>query len=153
MEHDEFLTRMENLKKPDPTVSPPQQLKLMILSTRSSATLGVWIIIIPLLFLFFVILKYYFRMNTEFLSDVEIFIGKVDKNPITWFLQPLLLLVLPFASILINLLAITQIHWQPELKILNFSVKLKWLNIIIMLVSTIIVTIFILYLITENLAN
>jgi hypothetical protein len=153
MEHDEFLTRMENLKKPDPAVNPPQELKLMILSMRSSATLGVWIIIIPLLFLFFVILKYYFRMNTEFLTDVEIFIGKVDKNPVTWFLQPLLLLVLPFASILINLLAITQIHWQPEHKILNFSVRLRWLNIIIMLVSTIIVTIFILYLITENLAS
>ena len=150
MESDQFAKHMENLKKPEPSVMPPQELKLTILNASHSATLGIWVIVVPALFLFFVTLKYYFNLDTNLLTTIEEFITRVDRNPGTWFLQPVLLLGLPLASIVINILAITHISWHRSTKVLTFAVKLRWVNLLILLISTLIVTIFTLYLIMEN---
>ncbi len=151
MKPDEFKQHMENLKKPEGAVTPPPHLKLAILNAKASATFGVWVIAIPALFLFFVLLKYYMRIDSAFLTSIEDFVTRVDRNPATWFLQPILLLALPVLSIIINLLAITHIGWESKAKVLTLSMKLRLINILILVASTVVVTCFVLYLIVENL--
>lgn len=141
---------MENLKKPDKAIMPPTHLKLAILNTKASATFGLWVIIIPGLFLLFVLLKYYLKIENPFLLSVEDFVMHVDRNSSTWFLQPLLLLALPMLSIIVNVLAITHFSWEPATRIFVISMKVRWINIVVLLLTTVIVTIFSLYLLMEN---
>ena len=151
MKPDEFKQHMENLKKPEGTITPPPHLRLTILNARASATFGIWVILIPALFLIFVLLKYYLRIDSTFLTSIEDFITRIDRSPATWFLQPILLLALPAVSIIINLLAITHVSWERQAKVLTLSMKLRLINILILVASTVIVACFVLYLLVENL--
>ncbi len=53
MEQNDFLKKMEGLKKPDVNeVKPSQQFKLVLMNSKKSAALGFWFIVVPCYFLF-----------------------------------------------------------------------------------------------------
>ncbi len=152
MEEKEFINKMDNLKKPDFAVTDSnKKLKLAIVNSKKSAAMGVWLIVVPCYFLFMVFMKYYFNINLHVIDIFEEFIASLDKSPLTKFITPLFFVGLPIVCIIINLLSIMFFDYDKEQKQINVSIKLKLLNILLVIISLAVVSIFALYLITENL--
>ena len=148
---DDFEKKMENLQKPGAAaVQPPIDLKLAIVSASRSAAIGVWFVVVPCFFIACVVMKYLFHINLGLLDVFEETISALDRSPSSWWIQPVLLMGLPLVSIILNLLSITHFQWQPGSKALVITLKLRWMNLLILFLSLGIVMIFFLYLLTEN---
>ena len=154
---DEFLKKMENLKVPE--IDPrehPKMVKMAIMNAERSAALGVWLIVVPCYFLFCVFMYYFFHIKLNLFESMFNLMSSLDKNPYLKFLSPLLLVILPIVSIIINALAIIHVQYQkfgPEqgkIKEFSITIKIKVWNILLILVSLAIVLTFIAYIITEN---
>jgi hypothetical protein len=152
MKPEEFDHAMENLKTPrmENNITTPIELKLAIVNAKQSGKLGIIFTVIPALFLLFVLVKYYFKWNFGILQTLEEVIIAIDKNPNTWWIQPILLLLLPVIGIVLNVLSIIHASWNKPDSTLVLTVKMKWRNLIIIGISLSIITIFLLYLIGEN---
>jgi hypothetical protein len=151
MEAEDFKDKMENLKKPHVEIDPPAEIKLAILNAKRSATLGIWLVILPYVFLACMVMKYELNLNFGFLDAFSNLVGKLDESPILWWIQPLILFVLPTAGIILNALAIMHVSIDRIAKSITVTIKLKWLNLVIIGVSAAIICFFLLYLIGENL--
>ena len=151
MEEDEFINKMDNLKKPGfKSKLPDKKLKLAIVNSKKSAAIGVWFLIVPCYFLLMIFMKYYFNVNLHVIDIFEDFIASMDKSTITKFIPPLFFVVLPVVGIIMNFLSIIFFEYDKELKQINISVKLKALNILLIILSATVVSVFALYLVTEN---
>ncbi len=152
MDEKEFINKMDNLRKPGFENNPPDNtLKLVILNSKRSAAIGVWFLAVPLYFLLMVFMKYYFNVNLHVIDIFEDFISSFDRSPATKFITPLFFIGLPIIGIAINLLSIMFFEYDKKQRRINISIKLKPINIILIIGSFAIVSIFILYLIAENL--
>jgi hypothetical protein len=138
-----------NMKMPDSEIKSNESVKLTLVQAKKSAALGVWLVAVPLFFLFCVTMKYMFHVNLHFVDVLEETISSLDKSAGTKWLSPLLFMGFPLLSIFLNGLAITHFEVNNK-KQLIITLKLKWTNIFILLVSCGIVGTFLLYLITEN---
>jgi hypothetical protein len=148
---EEFEKKLKTMIKPDVNeVQPPLALKLAILNAQRSATLGFWFIVIPCFFLACVIMKYYFHVGLGVIGIFEDAVATLDHGKYTFWMTPLLFVVLPLASIVLNALAIMHFAYQAKTKLLTISVKIKWLNVVLLLISFSIVGLFLLYGIIEN---
>lgn len=151
MNADEFEKHMENLQKPGAdSVKPSIDIKLAVVNPQRSAAIGVWFIAVPCYFLFCIFMKYYFHFNIGIFDIIVEMMSDLDKNPNMWFLSPLLIVVLPLVGVVLNALAITHFSYAPVSRILQISIKLRWMNVLVLLVSLSLVSIFILYAIIEN---
>jgi len=152
MEEKDFIDKMDRLKKPGFENNPPNNmLKLAIVNSKKSAAMGVWFLAVPLYFLLMVFTKYYFNVNLHVIDIFEDFIASLERSPATKFIAPLFFIGLPIIGIVINSLSIMFFEYDKKQKRINVSIKLKWMNILILLASIGIVLSFMLYLITENL--
>jgi len=151
MEEKEFISKMDNLKKPDfSSQYPDRNLKLAIISAKKSATMGLWFLAVPCYFLLMMLMKYYFKVNLHIIDIFEDFVASIDRSSGTKFITPLFFIGLPIAGIVINLLSIMFFEYDKQKKQINISVKIKLLNILLVIISLAVVLIFMLYLITEN---
>ena len=150
MKTEDFEKKMEDLRVPEVNTTAPVELKLTILNAQRSAAIGIWFVVVPCFFLTCVVMKYFFHINLGLLDTFEEMIVAIDRNPGTWWVQPVLLIGLPIVSIILNALAITHFQWQPGTKSLLVTIKIRWMNILILAISLSIVMIFFLYLLTEN---
>jgi len=152
MEENEFIKKMDELKKPDfAGKEPNKKLKLAIINSKRSGALGVWFLLVPCYFLFMIVMKYYFNVNLHVIDIFEDFIASLDKSPLTKFIAPLFFVGFPIAGIVMNLLSVMFFEYDKKQKQINMSIKLKPLNILIVIISVSVLSIFALYLITENL--
>jgi len=156
---DEFLKQMENLQVPD--INPhdhPQLVKMAIMNAGRSAALGVWLIMVPCYFLFCVFMYYYFHANISWFEAMFRLVVSLDNNKYIDFLAPIILIVLPIIAIIINALAITHVGYQrlgPDHgKVSEFiiTVKIKPLNILLILISLVIIGLFIGFAMTESIS-
>lgn len=154
---DEFLKKMENLQVPE--IDPqdhPKMVKMAIMNAERSAALGVWLIVVPCYFLFCVFMYYFFHVKLNWFESMFNLMASLDKNPYLRFLSPILLLILPIVSIVINALSIMHVQYQKigagqsKVKEFSITIKIKVWNILLILVSLAIVLTFIAYIITEN---
>ena len=151
MEEEDFINKMDNLKKPGfSSFEPGKNLKLMIVNSKKSAAIGVWFLVVPCYFLFMILMKYYFNVNLHIIDIFENFVASLDKSPITKFITPLFFVGLPIAGIVINLLSIMFFDYNKEQKQINISVKLKPVNLLLVILSLAVVSVFVLYLVAEN---
>ena len=147
MEKDQLKERLENLKRPEfSSETHKQRLKLTLLNARRTAWWGTLFIILPALFLLAVFLKY--GLGFGFIFDP---LDKLIFEPIRQshyrFFEPLLLFVIPLVALVINIIAITHFSvrkFPTELEI-GISVKRKWWNWIVIVISTMIVGVIFLY--------
>ena len=150
MDQEEFQKKMENLKAPGAEVSGPQNVRLAILHAERSAAIGVWLIVVPCFFLACVVMKYFFQIRLGLIGTFEDVVGGLGRNPGTRWIQPVLFMALPIVSIVLNALAIMHFRLESAAKSIVITVKLRWLNVILIVISITIVAIFALYLISEN---
>jgi hypothetical protein len=158
---DEFLKQMENLQVPD--VDPPkhpEMVKMAIMNAERSATLGVWLIVVPCYFLFCVFMYYFshIRVGASWFGAMFKMMESLEKTPGISFLGPIILVVLPIVCIIINALAITHVRvqkpgeHQSKAREFSFTIKVKLWNILLILISLAIVFIFIAYVMAENIS-
>jgi hypothetical protein len=151
MEEKEFINKMDNLKKPNfESKEPGRNLRLAIIGSKKSAAMGVWFLVVPCYFLLMMLMKYYFNVNLHIIDIFEEFVASMDRASGTKFITPLFFVGLPVAGIVLNLLSIMFFEYDKEKKQINISVKLKPLNILLVILSLAVVSVFMLYLITEN---
>jgi hypothetical protein len=154
---DEFLKQMENLKVPDIQPGEYQQIvKMAVMNAERSATLGVWLIVLPCYFLLCVFMYYHFHIHISWFEAMYKLLLSLNKTPHISFMGPLILVILPIICIVINALAIIHVSTQKygpgpiSVRELNISIRLKILNILLILISKAILCIFIIFAITEN---
>jgi hypothetical protein len=151
MKPGDFEKKMEGLKAPGTSaISPPVEIKLAIVNAQRSAAMGVWFIVVPAFFIACVFMKYYFHINLGLLDTFEEMMVSLDRNPNTWWIQPVMLIGLPIAGFALNLLAITHFQWDNVTKSITITMKMRWFNLVVLFISACIVAVFLLYLITEN---
>jgi hypothetical protein len=150
MKPEDFEKKMEELKAPKSEANPPKELRLAIVSARRSAALGAWFVIVPWLFFIAMLLKHRFNVDFGLIDTVAEMMAALDRDPSTWWIGPVLILGLPVVAIVINTLAITHFKWESFTGSLIVSIRMKWINIAVLIVSFTIVGIFLLYLVAEN---
>ncbi|HYC83973.1 MAG TPA: hypothetical protein VEB86_02075 [Chryseosolibacter sp.] len=151
MKPEEFEKRMENLDKPSADfVRPPAHIKVAILSARQSARIGFWLIVVPYLFFIFMVFKHELNINLGILDAFGSIVARVDGDPFLWWIQPVVLIVLPATGIVLNILSISHFDWDAEKSSIVLTIKLRWVNILVLTLSLLIVGMLFLYLTVEN---
>jgi hypothetical protein len=151
MEKDELINKLEHMNKPNiESEQHKAALKLTLLNARKSGRLGIFMVIIPLIFLACIFLKYLLHIGLPSFSSVENWMAEKDKNPFYRFLIPLILIGAPLLGLGINLLAILHVERKKEPDELIITVKLHWINIAVSIICALILFAFLLYAIGEN---
>ncbi|MES2278427.1 MAG: hypothetical protein V4592_20520 [Bacteroidota bacterium] len=145
----DFLKQMENLSIPDVDPSLHQQkVKMTIMNAERSAALGVWLIVLPGYFLLCALMSAFFHNKA---IDSWLF-GMLFRDLLSTrasILDSLLFFGLPIICIIINLLAIVHVqveHISPtqrKYKELSLTIKLKFWNILLIVISTALLILFI----------
>jgi hypothetical protein len=154
MEEKDFLSKMENLKKPEvnPNASR-RQIKLVMMNTRKSAAWGIWFLIVPVLFFGCITIKYLFQWDWGVGNGFIEWLARIDHQTATGWVSPVLFVLLPAIGAVMNLLAIIHFVYDSAAKELIVTLKIKWLNIILAVVSLAIIAVVFLYVIVENSAE
>ena len=151
MEEKDFMNQMENLKKPEVQAPASQrQIRLALLNTKKSAWWGLWVLVIPVFFFCCVAIKYLFGWNWGISDNFIEWMAKLDKKPATGWLTPVLFVLLPGISALVNLLTIMHFVYDRMARELIVTIRIRWFNIILAFISIAIVAMVVLYGITEN---
>lgn len=151
MKDKEFEDELKSLNKPQ--LKKPdnmETIKLTVLNTKRSAIAGIWLIAIPCIFLFMVCMKYILGINIGLFDWIENIFIRLDKYQFAYIINPILFIVLPLTGLAINLLAICHFSFNKTARELGITLKLKWTNIIIALISLLCVAVILTYLFTEN---
>jgi len=157
-DHDEFLKQMENLQVPNVNPSHQNAIKMAIMNADRSVKLGVWLIIIPAFFFACVGVYYYSHgANNWFAAMFSLLMG-LDWVPLSDYVIPVLIFVLPLACLIINVLGILHIQVQKvdehrsRVKELSITIKIKPLNIILIAISILILCGVMGFVMTENIS-
>ena len=151
MEEKEFLNKMENLQKPEINAGASQrQIKLALLNTKKSAAWGVWFLVVPLFFFCCVAVKYLFHWNWGIAGGFIEWIARLDHETGTGWLSPVFFVLLPAIGAIVNLLAIIHFVYDKLTRELIITIRIKWLNIILAIISIAIIGVIFLYALTEN---
>lgn len=121
-----------------------------ILHAGRSAALGFWLVLIPAFFLACVVMKYFFHWDMGLLGAFESLVARADDHPVFFWFQPLLLVLAPMAAFVLNMLAVLHVKYDRGRRELNINVKLNWWNLALAAAGLAIVSVFVLYLITDN---
>ena len=126
-----------------------QQLKIALLSAHKTAALTVWLVAAPCFFLFAVAMKHYFHYDLGVFTIIEEFVASVDRTS-GFPLSGLLLVGLPLFAVAINLLSILHVTLEPAQREMVVTIKLRWKNIALLMLCLLLVGIFMLYGLIEN---
>ena len=151
MKKEELIEQLESLNVPTmASASHQKHFKVYLLNTRRSAFLGLLLLVLPFFFVLSNVLEYVLRINPGIIRRIPDLFVYFDQTAGLWFLGPLLLLGGPVIAVLLNLLSVLHLHYDKSSRELTMTLRLKWINIAIVLVCTFVVSILLLYLIVEN---
>jgi hypothetical protein len=154
MEEDDFIKKMDNLKKPEVnTGAAEKQIKLALLNAKKSAAWGIWFLIIPIFFFACVAIKYLLHWNWGIAGNFLDWMADMDKSMAFPIVSILLFILLPGVGVILNLLAIIHFVYNNLTRELIVTIKLKWFNIILAIISVGIIAAVLLYAISENSAE
>ena len=154
MEENDFIKRMENLKKPEVNAGASQkQIKLAVLNAKKSAAWGIWFLIIPLFFFGCVAINYLLHWNWGVAGNFLDWMADIDKSLAFPVVTIILFIILPGIGAIVNLLAVMHFVYDNLTRELVVTVKLKWFNIILAIISVCIIGMVLLYAISENSAE
>ena len=142
---------MENLTIPNIKSNATKEvLKITLLNSRKSAHLGVLLLLLPFLFFFGNVAKYNLGIDLDFINLFLGWIISLDTVPVVNWLIRFILLGGPILAILFNLFAIMNMYTNHETHEFIITLKLKWVNIAIIILCGLILLLFFTYLVVEN---
>ena len=154
MNKEAFLQKLEALGKPYASSNDHQyNLKLTLLNAQKSSRIGYLLVVFPCLFLFGIVLKYALGLNWGIIQAVEGGLASFNHSPILKWLTPVVLVAGPLAGIAINLLAILHFSVDKNRQEVQITLRIRWANLIVIFICIVIVGIFGLYIIAENMGR
>lgn len=141
---------LENLSVPNPPVRPDENLKLALLDTRRSSAVGLALVAVPVVCVLTMLAKHELGIDLAVIDWLERFFVTMDRHPATHWLTPLLMAVLPLIAVALNVLAILHVAYSREARLLTLTVKLRALNVIIVLIGSAVLGVLFLYQIGET---
>jgi hypothetical protein len=154
MEKNDFLKKMDELKKPQVVADASRrQVKLTIMNAKKSAFWGIWFLAVPLIFFVCIAIKEWLQWDWGVAAGFIDKMADLDRQTSTKWLTPLLFIVLPAICALANLLAITHFTFDKAARELMITIKTKWLNIALAIISIAFVGMVLLYGIMETAAE
>ena len=149
MEKDDLEKNLENISIPQlPPLKHQHQLKLSILSARKSAWAGLWLLLIPFLLFASAFLRQVMHISVPPDSWFESYSSQWPSwLRITAFLT--IMIVLPLIAVIINLLSIVWLQYERDQKVLNVSIRLRAINLIIIIGAGLVALLFTVVMITD----
>jgi hypothetical protein len=155
----EFIKEMENLQVPaaDPSAHHQNSVKMAIMNANRSAALGAWLIAVPCYFLLCVFVYYYSHGQSNWFEAMFNVIDNMDNTPWLDILAPIVLFILPIVCIIINVLAITHVQYRQvgearRYREFSFTIRIRWWNVLLIVLSILIITAFIAFAMTESIS-
>ena len=139
---DNMLSGMD-LPNPE-NIKHEQELKIPLLRFKRSSRAGLWLMVLPVIFAFTVVLKYELGISSTFLDIIGSIITAVDKNQFLTYLIPVIFVGLPLLAMIINLLAFCHFTYNKATQELLITVKYRPVSILIFLFSFMILIFFLL---------
>lgn len=130
-------------------------IKIPILSARISNRATIILAIVPVIFTVGVIFAEYLRLDWKLFTGFYEWVVQLDQeygdtSILNWILR-FLILGGPAVIVFLNLLAILHVYFNRSQKEIIFTIKLKWISILIVLFGLAFFLYFFGYLIVENL--
>jgi uncharacterized membrane protein len=149
MESNELKRKLENISTPQvPSLHHKENLKLTILSTKKSSKVSFILLALPAIILLEAVCESVFHV----LLPPWGWLVKYGSLMPLWLRMTIyitVLIIAPLTAAFLNILAVTWFKYDKEQKVLHISIKLKTLNIIIIVITTIIGLLFIGHTIAE----
>lgn len=151
MADDELPDRLKNIERPTfHAEGAKAQLKLTLLSARTSSRIGIALVLTPAVFVFGVILHYGFGFEVPGFSQFEELLSWTDHQKYVPLLSPLIMAGAPLAALALNLLAIMHVEIDRARSELIVTLKLRVLNLVIIAVATLVVTMLAMHAVAER---
>lgn len=130
MKEDNIDEMLNSMDLPDPeNIKHQQELKIPLLSYKRSSRAGLWLLVVPVIFALTFILKYQFRIFSPILDAVTGFYKIIEENTILTYLIPVIVIGLPLAAMVINLLSFFHFLYEKERNELIITIKYRPVNI------------------------
>lgn len=148
-----FEQQLENLNVPEADTLPHQrELKLTILKTKKSATISLWLLLVPLIVLLGAIMQSAFHIMLPPWSWL------VKYSPLmpVWLrlsVFAIILIIIPLIAILVNISGILWFKYNKAEHVLHIAVRMRRMNIIIIAVAGLLALLFIGHTIAEWIIN
>lgn len=148
-----FEQQLENLNVPEANTLPHQrELKLTILKTKKSATISLWLLLLPLIVLLGAIMQSTFHIMLPPWSWL------VKYSPLmpVWLritVFATVLIIIPIAAVLINIFGILWFQYNKTERVLHIAVRMRRVNIIIIAIAGLLALLFIGHTITKWIIN
>ena len=150
MEND-FEKKMESLDTPNTEFVKHQEvLKIGLMNARKSARIGILFILIPVVFVALAYIKIVILMHFDFFTHFAQFLSKQNQSSFFTWAFHIIILVLPLAGIIINLLAISHFYLNKTTKELIISIKYRFKNLIVLIISAVVFLSVLWYIILMN---
>lgn len=136
MKNDDFDNMLNHLQTPEPEkIMQHPELKIPLLSYRKSSKVGLWLLLLPVIFALTVFIKMILGVQSGYLDLPRKFFRAVDNNVVLTYFIPLIFVGLPLVAMIINVLAICHFQQDKKAKELIITIKYRPLNIAIFLIS------------------
>lgn len=148
-----FQQQLENLAVPEVnTLKHQHELKLTILNAKKSATISLWLLLVPFIVLLGTIVQFAFHIMLPPWSWL------VKYSPLMplWLrfsISAVVLIIIPMIAVLINVLGILWFQYNKTEHVLHVAVRMRRMNVIIIAVAGIPALLFIGHTIAEWITN
>ncbi len=110
---------------------------MVLLNTRKTAVVGGLLICLPVLFIIGLVVSKYMDVDLKAYTFIYDWVIQLENrygntSTLNWLIR-LFFLLAPILAIILNLLSIVHARYERPNKELIFAVKVRWLNIIIIL--------------------
>lgn len=146
---EEFEKKMENLRSPKiESNTYKQHFKMYLLNAKHSASIGFLLLIIPLIVIVGMVMQFNLGLDGGWMYQFGNWLTHLSVP-----IAPFVILGFPLVAILINLLAVTHFHYNKSAKEVNISIRLKWMNLLVLVVCALILGFMFVFLIVENVGH
>lgn len=142
-EKNELETRLENINLPNiNSLQHQQQLKLTILNAKKSVAVSLWLLVIPFVMLFGGFMQSVFHI----LIPPWSWLVKYSSVMSLWLrlaIFVIVVIIIPLIAVLINILGILWFKYDKAEHVLHISVRMRKINVIIIVIAGILALLFI----------
>ena len=153
MNEEDLERKLEGLITPElPPLKHQWPLKLAILSSKQSARAALWLLLPPFLLLGSALLQAIFHVSVPPWSWLQ----KYSPSWPLWLRMTIFLsvvIIFPLIAVVLNILSITWLQYDKKQKILHIAIRMRIINIIIILFAGLLALLFIGHLIADSLAG
>lgn len=151
MDKEKLGDYLKDIPKPaPPPVKGQEMLKLALMNARRSSVIGTILIVLPGSLIFLFLLQNTFHLFpglTRWLAGAGTFLSL----PLRAVVAFLFLVGFPLLAVILNLLAITWFRYDRTRKELNITLRMRWINLLIVIAGGVLASFYVLHLLADTL--